>query len=370
VITERPVPNTDLNPTPLSQGAAVQWAALLAESIPDPTYTQTKAKSALLRWWEGLEASGLEEKLYRLPDAFCTVQFSTCIRPYLRPYERVAAALTNLRAGKLELLEAIKQVSETFAGSEANLKDWHGRRAVLGGFVRWFPGFEHPRSYLIGAVATGDTGLEGLRKKLLHYVSQPHLFLDSKTRDLFDAGFLEFKQGYCEFYERLHRENVEFLCSPSKMSLRVDSLALRNLEHLTALQFADKSSLQRAKELGAWLTGNRCELPVAGILEQSPVCYCNFNPAVSARISETVVELNASIQEGIQYFRSVLRRFQKLILQELRELQPGEEETRQVMVLLGYAPMLPLHSSTIAFLNCVAEKHPKEFRAYLRAFRP
>jgi hypothetical protein len=143
---------------------------------------------------------------------------------------------------------------------------------------------------------------------------------------------------------------------------------LRNLDLLSGLQYTDKIYLNRVNILAKWVQRNKCNLPLRKILERYPRCYCNFNPLGNQPPAGIGSRINGVIQEGIDYFRSILRNCEDLIVQELEDQQVEETIKRQISMLLSLNPMSALKPQSIDILNKIIAKHQGEFRNSIRSY--
>jgi hypothetical protein len=77
-------------------------------------------------------------------------------------------------------------------------------------------------------------------------------------------------------------------------------------------------------------------------------------------------QINGILQEGIEYFRTVLRRCQNLILEELKVEQADDSMVGQISALLGYGVITPLKAETVDILNRIIRKNPSYFHTRIR----
>ncbi len=141
---------------------------------------------------------------------------------------------------------------------------------------------------------------------------------------------------------------------------------MRNLDLLSGLQYMDKRFLNRVKLLGKWVQHNQCNLPLRQTLETYPRCYCNFNPGSRQQPADAAALINGTIQDGIEYFRTHLRRCGLMIMVEVQALQVDDSTLKPITALLSDGPMIPLKSQTIKLLNRIIGKYPNEFLAEFR----
>src|SRR5262249_12894071 len=128
------------------------------------------------------------------------------------------------------------------------------------------------------------------------------------------------------------------------------------------------SYLNRVRIIGTWVRSQQCRLPVRQILEQQPHCYCNFNPAAS-KLAESSARLNGVIEEGLEYFRTILRKCNRIIIQELRAMHVDDYHSKQIAALLSRGPMIPLKPQSVDILNRMISAHPSDFLAEIRAYQ-
>jgi hypothetical protein len=247
------------------------------------------------------------------------------------------------------------------------LLKWRRSLDNLGGLVRWMPSLLHAQDYLRAAFPLGQDRIDALRDLLLKIFDEPCQLLEAKVRNNFDADFLEYKKKYLDCYCSLH-ENSFRLNNENNEESRIDPVALRNLDLLSGLQYTDKIYLNRVNILAKWVQRNKCNLPLRRILERYPRCYCNFNPSGNRQPTGIGSRINGVIQEGIDYFRSVLRNCEDLIVQELETQHADENTSRQIKMLLSHNPMSALKPQSIEILNKIIWKHQSEFLASVRSY--
>lgn len=347
---------------------ALLWAAYLCGQDQLQTASIEVAESSVLNWWSELEAAGLNENLRSLPDAFLTTRFWDEIKSSTLYAELLERAFTQVRNRNLKFTVAMAQVARVFNHDEGRLKSWKTSVNNLAGLLRWLVIYKHAHDYLDSAVRTNQEGLEKTRAQLLDQLDKPQSFLEPAQRESFERDFLNFKKGYADYYYSMHEDALNIVGASEKMESKVDYIALRNLELLSNLHYTDKSYLNRVRIIGKWVQANQCNLPVRDILERYPRCYCNFNPAGNNRIAESVAQLNAVIQEGIRYFRTILRNRKVLIIQEMKVFQVDDYHAKQIAALFGGGPMIPLKPQCVGILNRIIEKYSTEFLTDIRAY--
>jgi hypothetical protein len=151
-----------------------------------------------------------------------------------------------------------------------------------------------------------------------------------------------------------------------KDELKIDPVALHNLDLLSGLQYTDKSYLNRVKLLARWIQHNQCPLPLDQILETYPRCYCNFNPGSHQQPGTSGVQINGLIQEGLEYFRTILRRCGHLIMVDVEAHPIDDHSLEQITAALSDGPMIPLKVHTIKILNRIVAKNSGQFLAEIR----
>ncbi len=348
---------------------ALHWAALLSGKNDSKSSDSEEAKRDVLDWWFHVEVSGLATGLQQIPDAFLTVQFWDYVKAYEAYLESLRPVLIRLREADIEFFEAMIQVARIFNSEEERLEIWKQSLESLSGLLRWLPSFEHERNYLYSAVPTGQGALEEVRTQLLEMLDKPQQFLEALNRDSFEQNFLGFKKGYIDYYTSKHEDALHIIGNPEKLESKVDYIALRNLEMLSNLQYAAKSYLNRVRIIGKWVQANQCDLPVRDILESFPRCYCNFSPAASGHLSESVSQMNTIIDEGIHYFRSILRHCKMHVIQDLKTMDVDDLHSRQIAALLSNGRMVQLEPRTVEILNRIIQKHSKNFQAGIRSYK-
>jgi len=152
---------------------------------------------------------------------------------------------------------------------------------------------------------------------------------------------------------------------PRRDEFKIDPVALRNLDLLSGLQYTDQSYLNRVKVLANWIRHNQCNLPLHQILEHYPRCYCNFNPGIQ-QPAGSAAQINGVIQEGLQYFRTILRRCGHLIMLELKTQLIDDNSLKQITAALSDGPMIPLKPQSIKVLNRIIAKNTNEFLIEIR----
>ena len=350
----------------MGEKLALRWAVLLCGREIVPDLGVREAEFRVPAWAaEHLDiASGkLSSLLQRLPEPFMTTGFQHEVKSFHARVDRVRHICSRLRQGELTFVDALSQVSQAFNEDEDLLLRWKDALSALSGFERWLPSFERAFEYLGSAFPTPEENLEAIRKDLLAAAAEPQRFLDSAGRERFDQQFEEFKQGYVDYYQASHEDAVHIFGNQGRMESKVDHLALRNLELLSELDHGDRSYLNRVRALGMWVQSHHCDLPVLEILATHPRCYCNFNPAAGRHLANSVDHMNEAISQGIDYFRSVLRKCRMAIIQELKDLRAGDECSRQIAALLSRGPMIPLKPESIGILNAIMLQHSNAFRA-------
>jgi hypothetical protein len=324
-------------------------------------------RERVLEWWAGVEAARTQEAVEALGDAFRTVGFWNEVKTHRAGCSALEQVLPRLRRRELGLEEGMIELAREFGGDPERLTRWKQLDERLKAVVAWAPQLESARDYLCAAVPTGQDWLEAERARMLDALEKPTSFLDPAERVDFDRSYARFKENYTDYYYSMHEDALNLLGQPAS-DARLNSTALRNLELLSRLDHTDKSHLNRVRIIGAWMKNNQCWLPVRQILEQQPRCHCNFNPAAST-LADSAAGLNALIAEGLEYFRSLLRRYNRMIIHELAAMRVGDHHSKQIAALLSRGPMIPLEPETVDILNQMIRNHPSAFLAESRQRR-
>ncbi len=343
---------------------ALRWSALLCRQENRTSLNLYTGEGQTLAWAaEHMDAGGgmLLGRLQSMPEPFLTTRFRDEAKSFDAALERIQHIFRCLRRGEIAFIPAMAQIAQTFNGDDARLLRWKDLAEDLPKFLGWLPAFESSFGYLSASFRTTETELEDLKKALLAACAEPHRFLEAGERELFDGNFGKFKAGYIEYYQSAHEETVHIVSNQEKMKARVDSVALRNLELLSDLNPANKRYLSRVRAIGKFMQANQCDLPVREILDRQPHCYCNFNPAGNRLLVKSVDRMSEAIQEGIDHFRSMLRKFKMVIIQELENMSVDDHHSKQIAALLSRGPMIPLKQPSIGILNSILRKHPDAF---------
>ncbi|HYK88312.1 MAG TPA: hypothetical protein VE398_06060, partial [Acidobacteriota bacterium] len=326
-------------------------------------------RDRMLEWWNAVletEAAVLSPKARSLPDSLMTTNFWREVKPTRNRLQMVKPVMESLRSGEASLAAAVGEILGAFGGNEGQLLEWRDALRNLAGLIRWLPGYEHTKDYLVGAFPLGHDILDGQRACLLGLIAEPHRFIQPSAREKYDLEFLEFKKGYIDCYQSAHEEALNIVSASKEAERKVDAKALQNLELLSNLLYTDKSYLNRVRILGKWILHNQCLLPVREILERYPRCYCNFNPAGNRELAESAAQINTLIQEGIEYFRDALRKCSLMIIEDLKILKVDEFHTKQIAAVLSHGPLTSLKPRTVEIINKIIEKHSSDFLIALR----
>jgi len=348
------------------EAEALKWAALLSGEEDLRNLDLESAETRLLAWWlsaQEIDASTLAAKLNPLPEILMTTRFAGEYRQFVRQLELLQPTFQLLSSKSISFCEAMSQVCLHFNRDEALLRRWKLLNVELAGLARWLPALEHMREYLNGAFYTSMDQVDQLRSRLLQLLDQPNQFLSADKRDLFDRSFLEFKTLYIDCYNARHEEAMQIAGSGKQSGLRIDMESLRNLELLSRLQHADRGYINRVHVIARWLRANQCALPVRRILERSPHCFCNFNPAVDPRLGVASDRLNTLISQGLEYFRTAMCKCREHVIEELKRMHVDQASAQQIAPLLGSGALFPLTPGAIEILNQTIEKHPQPFMA-------
>ncbi len=359
-------------PQPEGETEALHWGAVLCGSDELSTLDIDSARSRLLAWWAGpldLQSKTLSGTARPLSEAFMTTRFWNLVKPFAASIDLLKPILNRLRRRQISFVEAMVQIKRHFHDDEKRLLAWRHTYENLAALREWLPDFEHARSYLRGAVPTGVDKLDQQRSSLLDVVDQPQRFLKKGERESWDRSFSKFKKAYVDFYYARHEDALHIVGNPEKAKSMLDSVALRNLELLSDLHYTDKSYLNRVRVLTAWLERNQCSLPVRAILDRIPRCYCNFDPSTHKHLAESASQINRMIQDGIEYFRAVLRKCRTHIIDEVKSLKLDENHSKQIAALLSRGQMIQLKPRSIEVLNNIIQKHSTDFLTEIRSHK-
>jgi hypothetical protein len=347
------------------QSRALQWAALVTghPEIRDqsPEYVQLQ----MIDWWRH-SAEGLSRKRPDFPESFRTTRFSREIRFIESPLAALKPAFDSLCAGESSFWEAMDHLGRNFGWNKDTLLRWKRGLESLAELMEWLQSFVPARDYVMTAFPLGREEIDRVRESLLQSIDESHRFLEDRARREFDEKFSEFKKRYSEAYYLLHEDALHIMSGLKKDDIKIDPVSLRNLDLLSGLQYMDKRFLNRVKLLGKWVQHNQCNLPLRQTLETYPRCYCNFNPCNRQQPADAAALINGTIQDGIEYFRTHLRRCGVMIMVEVQALQVDDSTLKPITALLSDGPMIPLKSQTIKLLNRIIGKYPNEFLAEFR----
>jgi len=350
------------------ESQALEWAALLTGSPDLQERGAEYARDQLIEWWMN-SVEGLSRRLQDFPEPFKTTHFWNEIKFVEGHTLALKPVLYNLRGGASSFRESMDLLGRHFAWDKGRVLKWKKSLDNLGGLTLWLPAFQLALEYLRAAFPLGQESLDQLRSSLLQSIKAPLGFLEAKARSEFDKRFLEFKKNYMDCYYSLHEDALQPVSVLRKDEPKIDPVSLRNLDLLSDLQYTDKSYLNRVKVLARRTQRDQCNLPLRDILERYPRCFCNFNPCVNPQTAVSVSRINGIIQEGIEYFRNVLRGCGDLILENLKGRQVEEENLQQVNALLSDGPMVPLKWQTVRTLNDVILQNSSEFLTEMRKIR-
>jgi hypothetical protein len=345
-----------------------RWAILLMNDSSMEGASTELIKDRFLDWLTH-STEGALGQMPTLPEVFQTTRFWNEIKAIDSPVRFLKTILDNLRSESLTFYEAVDCTGRSFGWEEERLSRWKQGLESLAGFKRWLPAFIHAYDYLTSAFSLNNDRLDQLREQLLRSLDEPHRLLDPKVRIDFDNKFLMFKKTYMDSYFLLHEEALHVTSGFKRDEAKVDPIALRNLELLSSLPHVDQSFLNRVKLLARWIQRHQCNLPVDQILELYPRCYCNFNPTARQNPTSSAVPVNTLIQNGLEYFRAVLRRCGHWILRETNVQSSEEECQKQITALLEDGPMIPLKPATIETLKRIVASNPSEFLSEIRKMR-
>ena len=342
------------------------WISLLTGMKGHQNSTAEHSHEQLTEWWR-YSVERISKQIPEFPEDFRTTRIWREIKFVDNYLSRLKPVFTGLQAGTYNLNETVHHMRSVFSDEEDRLNKWKHSLDNLQGLVLWLPAFSHAREYLLGAFPLGLEESDGLCKSLIQSIKDPYPFLEDDTRQRFDESFLVFKKNYIERYSSLHEEMRNVIRNVKKEESKVDPVALRNLELLSGLQHSDKSYLNRVNILARWIQRNQCALPVTRILERYPRCYCNFNPSSIRQTSGPANQINIIIQEGLEYFRTVLRERRDLIMDKAEALKPEDSIIEQMAALLGTGTLIPLKAQTIDILNQIIRENKSHFQTKTRS---
>ena len=329
--------------------------------LPDlQNISNEHACEQLIQWWRNI--SGIISKLITdLPEEFRTTRIWRHIKFVSNYSMRLEPVFNKIQAETYDLNTVVDRFMQIFSDEEERLEKWQASLENIQGLFLWLPTFFHARDYLLTAFPLGQEYSDTLRQSLVRSIRDPYPFLEAGTRERFDKSFLEFKKNYIDNYVSLHEAMRNTIRDVKKEESKVDTVALRNLELLSKLQYTDKSYLNRVNILAGWIKRNQCTLPVSRILERYPRCYCNFNPCSIRQPSAPVDQINVTVNEGIQYFRSVLDRCREKIEKEAKAKNTDKNIMGQVDAFLDNEVMIPLEEQTIEGINLILRRHANYF---------
>jgi hypothetical protein len=349
---------------PSEERLALRWAALLCGQESIAGLSLHAAKNQILAWAAAdldIQPGALAAMRQPLPEQFVTTRFLHAARSLEAGLEYIKKIMLDLSRAEVDCIGAMMRLAQHFHSDEARLLEWKERARNAPRFQAWLPAFRHAAAYLEDSLPTPFERLEEIRCELRKLCAEPHRFLEARERECFDRCFDEFRKGYIDYYFAAHEDTVHIVGNQEKMESKVDSVALRNLELLSDLNHADRGYLNRVRALGKWVQAHQCNLPVRQILELHPRCYCNFNPMGSRHLAESVNQMNDAIRQGIDHFRSILRRSRMIIIQELKDMRIDDHHAKQIAALLSRGPMIPLRQHSIDILNAVILRHAGSF---------
>lgn len=359
-------PDGTIRGKPANEGRSVYWISLFTGMEDLKNATLEHSREQLTGWWRH-SVERILKQIPEFPEDFRTTRIWREIKFVENYLSRLRPAFAGLEAGTYNLNETAHHLRNIFSDEAGRLTRWKKSLDNLQGLVLWLPAFTHAREYLLGSFPLGMEASDSLCRSLIQSTREPYPFLEAVTRQRFDESFLVFKKNYIERYCSLHEEMRNAIRNVKKEESKVDPVALRNLELLSGLQYTDKSYLNRVNILARWIQRNQCTLPVSRILERYPRCYCNFNPCAMQQASAPAKQINIIIREGLEYFRSALRRCRTLISKEVKDQNPEDGVAAQIEALMGSGAMIPLKAQTIDTLNRIFRQNPSYFQAKIRS---
>jgi hypothetical protein len=344
---------------------AWHWAELITGINNSEEDNQDAANRRITAWLEE-SAHVVSVDISALPNVFQTTRFCSEVRSIESPLAFLRAVAEKVLSGAISFLEAINHIGRNFGWDEGRLLKWQQGMENLAAFQRWLPAFIQTYDYLAAAFPLGVKKVDQLRDSLLQSIEEPHRFLEQSGRDKFEVGFLEFKKNYVDSYFVLHEDALHAMSSLKKDEVKVDAIALRNLDLLSGLQHMDQSYLNRVKLLAKWLQHKQCNLPLHQILEHYPRCYCNFHPGSHRHPADYAVQVNTIIEEGLEFFRTVLRGCHQWIMPALKAQTLDGESLKQITALLSDGPIYPLKAQAVNALNRILAGNLSEFLSEAR----
>jgi hypothetical protein len=348
-----------------SELRAWHWAELLT-GIGSPREENQDAANKSITAWLEKSACVASVDIATFPNVFQTTRVCSEVKTIESPLAFLRAVAEKVLSGEFSFLEAINHIGRNFGWDEGRLLKWQRGMENLAAFQRWLPTFSQTYDYLTAAFPLGVNKADRLRNSLLQSIEEPHRFLESDARVEFGAGFLEFKKNYIDSYFVLHEDALHAMSSLKKDEVKVDAVALRNLDLLSGLQHMDQSYLNRVKLFAKWLQHRQCNLPLHQILEHYPRCYCNFNPGSHRHPADYAVQINTIIEEGLEYFRKVLRGCDHWIVPALKAQTVDGESLKQINALLSDRPIAALKAQSVNALNRIIAGNPSEFLSAVR----
>ena len=316
-------------------------------------------RAYLARWWSD-SSECIPRLVHELPEEFRTTRIWRQIK-YVENYSmRIKPVFVEMQS-ESDMDALMQHLREVFSGEEDRLNKWKYALDNLQGLMLWIPTFSRARDYLLSAFPLGMEHPDTLRQSLVRSIRDPYPFLEAGTRARFNESFMEFKKEYIENYISLHETMRNVIRDVKKEESKVDHVALRNLELLSRLQYSDKSYLNRVNILANWIKHNQCTLPVSDIMERYPRCYCNFNPSTIQQPAGLASQINEIVDEGIQYFRSILGKCRTKIESEVKSRDLDMNISVQIGSFLEDESMTPLKEQTIEGVNIIARKNPTYF---------
>ncbi len=346
----------------------LEWAALVADCPELQNSSFESARERLIAWWMNFPEE-LSARLPEFPESFMTNCFRSKIKSVEGPLLALKPIFFSLRAGTFSLAVAIEQLARNFTWDIERLRGWKQLLDNLEGFLQWMPNFIKAQEYVRAAFPLGQKIPDQLLASLLQSLNDSCRFLDKNARDEFNEKFSKFKKHYADSYFALHEDARRATRGLRKDEAKIDPVSLHNLELLSGLRYMDKSYLNRVKVLARWMQRNQCTLPLSQILERYPRCFCNFNPCSNQAPADSASRINEIIGEGIEYFRTILRKCEFWILEELKGQQIEEKLLHQITTILSSDSMVHLKPQSIKMLNGIISKHSRKFLSEIRNYR-
>jgi hypothetical protein len=349
----------------LDEPKAWHWAELITGINCEEEASRDDENKQITVWLERSSGAASVD-ISTFPNVFQTTRFCGEVKAIESPLAFLRAVAEKVLSGEFSFLEAIDHIGRIFGWDENRLLKWRQGMENLAALQRWLPAFTQAYDYVTASFPLGIKKTDQLRVSLIESVEEPHRLLESNPRNEFETRFLEFKKNYMDSYFVLHEDALHAIGGLKKDEVKVDAVALRNLDLLSGLQHVDQSYLNRVKLFAKWIQHRQCNLPLHQILEHYPRCYCNFNPGSHRHPADYAVQINSIIQEGLEYIRTALRQCGPWIMPALTAQAVDSESRKQISTLLSGGPIISLKAQSIDILNEIIAGNSAEFLSEAR----